>query len=139
MWLHDAFANTSVPGELRVDTGALQDVASAHVGALHLDVCRVAWPDQQLTVEASVPASLPYADGAGSASWDRRDCSAWTLRPDGEPVVLTARVTVSEPDAVAPKTTRLPCGPATGLDRDAVVTGPIAFAHVVARACDGRG
>jgi hypothetical protein len=117
-----------------VDTGALQAVAAGSFGALHLDVCRVAWPDQQLSIDASVPASLPDTSGAGSAAWDRRDCSAWTLRPDDEPVVLTAQVTGAGPDVPAPRSTSLVCSPAPGLDRDAVVTGPIAFARTRLRA-----
>ena len=56
--LHQAFANTDVPGAVRIDTGPLQKVA-AGVGVLILDVCEVAKPGLTLAVTATSPASAP--------------------------------------------------------------------------------
>jgi hypothetical protein len=115
VWLHAPLANTAVPGELRVDTRALQDLAGARAARLLLDVCRVAFPDQRLVVHATTPGATPASSGAGSADWDRRDCAAWSLAADDEPVAINARV---EPGATvpAPRTLELTCGPATDFD-----------------------
>ena len=56
--LHEAFANTDVPGAVRIDTGPLQKVA-AGVGVLLLDVCGVAKPGLTLAVTAASPTSAP--------------------------------------------------------------------------------
>jgi hypothetical protein len=115
-WLHDALANTGVPGEVRLDTRPLQDIAAAHAGRLRLDVCRVASsPDQRVTVQATSPASPPDPAGAGNSDWDRRDCAAWSLAPDDPSVTITARVEGST-SSPAPRALRLPCGPPSDLD-----------------------
>ena len=88
--LHEAFANTDVPGAVRIDTGPLQKVA-AGVGVLILDVCGVAKPGLTLAVTATSPASAPDPGGAGAPQTDRIDCQTWTLPADAPPVIVTAR------------------------------------------------
>ncbi len=78
VWLQQAFANTAVPGELGVDTRALQEIAAGSVGRLKLDVCRVASPEQTLAIDADIPASAPDPAGAG-----RRDLRPTRLRRVG--------------------------------------------------------
>jgi hypothetical protein len=127
IWLHEAFANGTYPGELRIDTRRLQDIARSTVGALHLDVCRVDWPDQSLIVEANVPASPPDREGAGSASSERRDCAAWTLRPDDAPVTIIARVPHVARGRTVPHSVRLSCGHPSDIDPTYRQAGPIAL------------
>jgi hypothetical protein len=128
-WLHQPFANTTVPGELRVDTRTLQSLARDSVGSLRLDVCRVSWPDQQLVIDTEVPPSATASAAATTSPSDRRDCSSWRFQPGDAPATLTARVVPLGPDGVAPRSTQLVCGPAADLDRDAVVTGAIALSR----------
>jgi hypothetical protein len=115
VWLHAPLANTAVPGEVRFDTRALQDLAAARAARLLLDVCRVAFPDQRLVVHATRPGATPAGSGAGSADWDRRDCAAWSLASTDAAVTVTAHVVpgVASP---APRTLELPCGPPTDLE-----------------------
>ncbi len=115
MWLHSPLANTGVPGEVRVDTRPLQDLAATRSARLLLDVCRVAFPAQRLVVHATRPESPPAGSGAGSADWDRRDCAAWSLAPEDAAVTITARVEGAV-TAPAPRTLELPCGPPSDLD-----------------------
>ena len=87
--LHEPFANTDVPGTVRIDTGPLQKVA-AGLGVLILDVCGVAKPGLTLAVTATSPASDPDPGGAGASQTDRTDCQTWTLHADDPPVIVTA-------------------------------------------------
>jgi hypothetical protein len=113
-WLHTPHANTGVPGEVRVDTRPLQDIAGRVAGALRLDVCRVAFPDQSLVIDAQVPPSATDSAVATNSEWDRRDCVSWRLQPDEPSVVLTAQVEAGA-TGPAPRTLNLPCGPAIDL------------------------
>lgn len=115
--LRTAFANTAVPGELRIDSRALQEIAANSVGMLKLDVCRVAWPDQALEIDADLPASRPDPSGAGAASSDRLDCESWKLQADDEPVTLIARTRTVAAPQIPPTTLRLECAQPTDLER----------------------
>lgn len=88
--LHEAFANTDVPGAVRIDTGPLQKVA-AGVGDLILDVCGVAKPGLTLAVTATSPAAAPDPGGAGAPQTDRTDCQTWARHADDTSVIITAR------------------------------------------------
>jgi hypothetical protein len=115
VWLHSPLANTAVPGEVRVDTRPLQDLAATRSARLLLDVCRVAFPDQRLVVHATSPASAPAGSGAGNADWDRRDCASWSLAPEDAAVTITARVEAPV-TAPAPRTLELLCSPPSDID-----------------------
>lgn len=127
IYLHQPFANTTVPGELRIDSRAFQEIAAGGVGRLKLDVCRVAWPDQTLALDADIPASAPDLSGAGAAGFDRRDCASWTLQPDDAPISLTAHTAAVSPEPVAPASVQLLCGSPTDFDPDWVPAGAIAL------------
>ena len=88
--LHEAFANTDVPGEVRIDTGPLQKVAA---GCRRPDprCVRGREPGLTLAVTATSPASAPDPGGAGAPQTDRIDCQTWTLPADAPPVIVTAR------------------------------------------------
>jgi hypothetical protein len=113
-WLHRPLANTGQPGQVRVDTRRLQELAGRTVGALRLDVCRVAFPDQSLVVDTPVPPSATDSAAATTSEWDRRDCVSWRLQPGEPSFELTAHV---EPGAasLAPRALELPCGPPVDL------------------------
>jgi hypothetical protein len=104
---------------VRVDTKPLQDVAAARSARLLLDVCRVAFPDQRLVVDATSPASAPAGSGAGSADWDRRECAAWSLAPRDPAVTITARVESGAPRP-SRRSVELSCGPPADLDPTSV-------------------
>lgn len=93
--LHEAFANTGVPGAVRIDTAPLQKVA-AGVGDLILDVCGVAKPGLTLAVTATSPAAAPDPGGAGAPQTDRTDCQTWARHADDTSVTISLRVGVQK-------------------------------------------